>query len=282
MGSRADRAEQRTEAQLARESKRAEKGRISVGILSTLTSPRQWTKPQFSMPMVTAEHELEPIGEFRGRQWFAHKKYGELQERPKLLTDRDALPDTVIVETTVDGERAWRAFDLAAPGTLDGLRRTPARAPKPPAPHRGIDALEMTYLGQSQPERIVAFAARESMISPLSKTGTAPLVKPSEPPARGAVAVIARLHKAGAVLHLSTDRQHVILTASGGRPTAGMVELFEAAQPLIKAYMLGGPLLCVVADHAKGQDPTATTILVGGCPSCDLHASEPILAKGAA
>lgn len=233
----------------------------------------EWTKPSFDMPMIIGKRDLEPLGEFRGRQWYRHKT-GELQERPGTLSDRDILPNTVILEIEVDGERRWRAFDVSAPGTFEGLRRTPVRGPKPPAPHRGIDALAMTHLGQSQPERIVAFDSGSKLAS-LSPLGSAPAVKPAQPPARGAEAVIERLRKAGAGVYLSTDRQHVILTSSGGRPAAGVVELFAAAQPLILAHLLGGPLLCTVNDHRKGDDPTAVTLLVGGAPACARHASEP-------
>lgn len=245
--------------------------------LQTLITGRtpSWSKPSFDMPHPIGAQELKPIGESRGRQWFAHKKYGELQERPKTLDSREILPDTVIVEIEVDGERRWRAFDVHAPGTFERLTTTPVRAPKAPPPHRGVDALQTTFLGRAQPERIVAFAGRDSLISPLSPVATPPNIKPAQPAARGAEAVIARLLKAGAGLHLSTDRQHVILTASGGTPAPGVVELFTAAQPLIKAHMLGGPLLCVVGDHAKGDDPTAVTLLVGGTPACTRHASVP-------
>ena len=258
-----------------------------TSILTKITrSPQAWSKPQFDMPHVIGAHELQPIGELRGRQWFSHKKFGELQERPKTLSSRDVLPDTVVAETEIDGERRWRSFDVAAPGTLEGLRRIPVRSPKDPAPHRGIDALALTHLGQPQPERIVAFdRPANGVYGPLSKAASPPTIKPAQPPARGAEAVIARLHKAGAGLYLSTDGAHVILTVFGGRATAGMVELFEAAQPLLLAHLRGGPLLCVVADHGKGDDPTAVTLLVGGTPACQRHATEMYVAtdaKGAA
>lgn len=238
---------------------------------------KTWSPPQFSMPHPIPEREVDDfIGEVRGAKWYRHR-LGELREEPKLLSDRDILPDRVVVEIEVDGERAWRTFSVHAPGTFERLTATPVRGPKPPAPHRGIDALAMTFLGRSQPERIVAIRGPEAAIpNPLTRSAAAPNIKPAQPAARGAEAVIARLSKAGAILHLSTDRQHVILTSSGGRPGPGVVELFTAAEPLIRAYMLDGPLLCVAGPHGKGQDPTATTLLVGGCPSCDHHASEPI------
>lgn len=251
---------------------------VATAIRTRITrGPEAWVRPELSMPKVLASKDLEPLGQDlrTGRYWYKHATLGELAERLKPLNSTEHLPDLPMVEEEIDGERAWRVMDLYAPGSFARLAESPVRAPKPPAPHRGIDAIEATFLGAPQPERIFTAATRSAAINPLSPAGTPPVIKAPEPAVRGAEAVMARLRKAGSDVHLSTDGQHVILTAPGGRPAPGVVELFSAAQPLILGYLRGDPLACSVAAHGKTDNPAAVTLLIGGAPACARHASDP-------
>jgi hypothetical protein len=246
------------------------------GAIRTVVGRKPWTAPSFDMPRLMSEAEVSDfLGELRGSRWFRHRTLGELCERTKMLGERDVLPDRPMVQVDQDGETHWRVFDVFEPGTFARLSSTPVRAPKLPAPHRGLDALAMTFLGAGQPERIFATAARGDVLNPLSRTGTKPAIKPAEPPARGAQAIIDRLASKGLTVSLSADGQYIVPAARGGRPAAGVVELLTAMAPLILAHLRGGPLLCAVGPHRAGEDPTATSLMVAGCPSCARHMAQP-------
>lgn len=251
MGSRADRAEQRTESRMAREQRRAEKGQQTVGILSTLTG-RTWERPTFEMPMLTPERDLTFLGTDRGgRRWFAHKRYGELVEGRTVDATRQELPNSVLVE--ID-HNTFRLFgNVSAPGTFERLTNTVDRPVRPPKPHRPVDALGHLFLTAPRPERIAA--------SPQAVT-----VRAAEDQARGPAAILERLSRAGATVRLSTDRLDLVVTTSGGILGAGVLELIDRAGPLLVAHLNGEPLACTVSKH-KGS-VLATTFALGGAPWC--------------
>lgn len=224
-----------------------------------------WQKPQFNMPMLVKPSDIEYLGrDQRGREWHRHRKYGELTLRGGLLDDSfDVLPETVIVEAEAGGKRGYQAFDLHAPGTYERFINTLLRTPKPKPAPRPVDRLGSVFLAERIPERIFASAARRAE----SLTGTspsAPVIKSAAPPARGAEAVIARLARNGATVALSVDRAQLVVSCVGGSPGPGVVELVEAAGPLMLAYLQGSPLQCDVTKHTA----EATTFALGGAPWC--------------
>jgi hypothetical protein len=252
---------------------------ISTTVREALVGkPKAWEPPQFDMPILLAERELEDyLGDLGGSRWYRVKRWGgaELAEGQRK-GDRDTLPDGPVLQVVDEnGRTAWRTFHVHEPGTYQRLVSTPLRAPKPPEPFRGLDAVAATFLGAPRPEKILSLPARGDFPNPLSRAVPAPIVKPAEPAAGGVEMIIERLKAAGTVVRLSDDRQYIVPTSRGGRPGPGVVELLLTAGPLILAYLRGGPLLCVVGPHRPGDDPQATTLLAGGCPSCARHVAEP-------
>jgi hypothetical protein len=252
MGSRADRAAQRTESQLARDWRRAEKGQSTVGLLSTLTGPRQWEAPSFDMPALTNPADLKPLGTDRmGRKWFSHKKYGEMVETAELEASWQPIPNSVIVEV---GRDLFRTFaPPVAPGTYDRLMNAAIRVPRPPAAHRPVDAIGLLFLGRARPERV---AASMKTID----------IRPAEGPVRGAAQILDRLKRAGATVRLATDKLALVVTTSGGHLGPGVLELVDRTAPLLVAHLNGSPLACTVSKHKTPA--LATTYALGGAPWC--------------
>ena len=76
---------------------------------------RKWRKPDLAQPTLIDARDLVPLGEYRGRAWFASKRYGEL-----------ATSNTL-------GERDEPAGGRLSPGphdsgSADGRTATDARA----------------------------------------------------------------------------------------------------------------------------------------------------------
>ena len=63
------------------------------------------------------------------------------------------------------------------------------------------------------------------------------------------------------------DGINLVVSTPAGRLAPGVLELVEAAWPLLLAELLGHPLKCAVSDH-KGKPPAATTMALGGAPWC--------------
>jgi hypothetical protein len=286
MGSKHRRLEEAADRRLSREQKgqtSTMNARTAFGRITGLASG-PWQKPTFEMPHQMAEADVTDfLGDLRGARWYAHRKLGELAERPKMLNDRDVLPDLPIIQVDEDGQTRWRVFDVFQPGTFERLSNTAVRLPRPTKPQRAFDALALVWLAAPQPEVIVSPTGAR-VLGPIGPKPNS-YIKPPQPAARGAEAILRRLASKGVMVALSADGQYLVPSSPGGRPGPGVIELLTTAAPLLLAHLKGGPLLCAVGPHRKGEDPTATTLLVGGCPACPRHVADPIEAvesRGAA
>lgn len=254
MGSHAERMEQRTERQLARDEKRAEKGQTStMSLLANLTGNRPWTRPTFEMPMLISARDLAPLGADRmGRQWFSHKKYGEVVELPVIDTTRQEIPNSLVVEVDRDH---YRHFGTPLePGTYERLMNTAPRAQRAPKPSRPVRGLVGVYLADERPERVYGSHAAVSII-------------PQSSAVLNGEEAIARLKHAGASnVRLSTDRQDLVVTFPGGVPAPGVVELVERAKPEILAYLREDKPACTAWNH-KTPRPAVGRVL-GGAWAC--------------
>jgi hypothetical protein len=226
-----------------------------VNALSTLIrgQSKPWERPVFDMPALTSERDLTFLGADRGgRRWFSHKRYGEMAEGPIVDASRQELPNSVLVEIGPDKYRLYGS--LSAPGTYQRLTSMAVRAPKPPKPHRPVDALGHLWL-----------------VAPRSQRPSATVVggRGAEPePAAGPAGILERLAQAGATVRLSTDRTALVTTTSGGALGPGILELVDRVGPMLVAHLNGTPLACTVSKHDR---PTpATTYALGGAPWCGI------------
>lgn len=252
MGSRAARAEQRTEAQLAREIRRAQKGRSTVGLLSTLTGPRQWERPEFEMPMPTMALDMKELGVDRGgRHWFSHKKYGECIEGQLIDATNQVLPNSLIVEVGPDKFRSFGSW--AAPGTFERLVNTPGRAPIQPKPLKAIDMRELYAPTRSRPQRIIA-------------STSAVRVRSAVEPAKGPAGILGDLAGAGINVALAADREHLAVSTQGGILLPDLTGVVDTFDRLLVAYLRGAPLACEVNEHKRPVE--AVTVIVGGAAAC--------------
>lgn len=235
-----------------------------------------WKKPELDHPAAIKQSDLEELlGTARGRQWYRTKRWNgaELSERPALLNDRATLPDLPVLQVEKDGRTYWRTFEISPPGTFAGLDRVfVRRAPTLPKAHRPVDLLGLAWLAERQPERIFApvtgGAGGEAAVlgAALRKGGVRPDIRPAQPPARGAEAILERLRGAKAEVRLSASGDRLVVTASDGRPQAGVVELVNMAERLLIGYLRGAPVPCEVTNH-KTPVP-AVTIVLGGAAAC--------------
>jgi hypothetical protein len=268
MGSEHRRRERAADKALQREQRKSERKPSTMNPLSTLLArnAKPWTKPSFEMPMLMPESELDPLGQFSGVSWFEHRKYGELSEEPRELTDRDILPSALLCEyRDEEGERRYRVFKVHEPGTLERLKSMPIRKPKPPPAAKPVDALALTWLGRRLPEQIVVGRGHERSMPIGLGPETSFAMKPSKPAPRGPEAVLERLAAKHTEVVVANGR--LVPVCPGGVPPAGVLELLEASEPLVLPYKRDGKAPdCLVTAH---KTPTlAVTVAVGGVPWC--------------
>jgi hypothetical protein len=247
------RLERQADRRLEREHRKA--GNSTVN-LSTLIgrSQKEWTRPTFEMPALTNPASLTPLGELRGRKWWRHASYGELEERPDTLRDDDpALPFSVIVQDDSTGEWRYRTFAIHAPGTFERLSNpTTRRRARPAPPHRPVDSLAGLHL-----------------IMPMTP-GMATIAPGPRSAVRGPEAILARLAAKGATVSLSVDGSALVVESAGGRPHPGVPELVKESAPLLVGHLRGEPLRCTAGKH-KGEAPAAVTVVLGGAVACAAH-----------
>jgi len=212
--------------------------------------PKPWERPQFEQPMPTSPTSLTPLGEIRGRRWWQHAQYGELEENLVTIRDDDrSLPSSVIVHDDSTGERRWRTFSIHAPGTFERRVNAPLRGTKQVPPDLPVDALAHLHLMATMSQ------------------GRATWTGGSRPPVRGPEQILARLKANGATVSLSSDRTTIEVASSGGRPAPGVMELAKESAPLLVPFLKGSPATCTNSRH-RGQPRDAVT-LSGGTPTCD-------------
>jgi hypothetical protein len=242
------RMEERADRRLAREHRLTERTNSTMNVISSILSrsTKAWERPVWTTPMVTPASALAPLGrDFRGRKWFSHRGF-ELVERPKLLDEeRDILPDGIIVPIDDETGRRFRQFDVMAPGSYAAATVVSVRQPKPPRAHRPIDALAHLFTRNTA----------------VMRGGDHAIAPPAGP-----AAMLAALARDGAQVGLSTDRETLIVSTSGGRLIPGVLELVDRAAPLLLSYLRGEPLSCTATKH-KTPEP-AISIALGGTPAC--------------
>jgi broad specificity phosphatase PhoE len=244
---------------------------ISTSVRQAITGkPQPWERPSFDMPITLSESELEDyLGEARGSSWYRVKRWGgaELAEGQRK-DDQAALPDGPVVQTSDEvGRREWRTFAVHEAGTYLRLTTMPLRRPPKPAPaHRPVDLLGFASLADRKPELVIAPPSGPSMLAPPKRPG--PYIRPPEPPARGAEAILDRLQRAGAEVRLSASGNHLVVMASDGRPRPGVVELVNLTERLLVGYLSGQPAACEVSAH-KTSVPAVTAVL-GGALACAM------------
>jgi hypothetical protein len=219
----------------------------------------------YSQPTPIAAGDLIELGSWRGSRWFSHPRHGDLREGP-TVDGFGILPSSLVIEFIDGSDRYWRTFEAFEAGTFETLAADTPRPPRPAKPHRPIDALSLAWLADRHPERIFAAAPRPGPIGPIGR-GSPIDIRPGEPPARGAEAIIARLARSGTEVRLAADRRHIVVTAPGGRPGPGVVELVNLAERLLVGHLLGGaPVACEVTAHPTPVP--AVTVLLGGALAC--------------
>jgi len=279
MGSPAERLEQRADARLAREAKR-ERHSTMTSTISTFThrEPKAWKAPEFASPLLINARDLKPLGEVRGYLWWTHPKHdGELVERPKRLTDRDVLPNRMLVQVDEKGERTYRVFDIYAPGTFVASADT--FGPPPPAPLKFVAALPAIIAPRKRPKLSARIGG--SLTSGFGDVVDArdrdPIVFGAKVRQYGPAARLAEWARRGVVVTLATDREHEVVRQRGdvlGHDPA-LLQSIRDAQPLTLPYLRGDPPpTCVVGTHAKDEDPSALSVGILGAVSCLRHAQE--------
>ncbi len=149
------------------------------------------------------------------------------------------------------------------------------RKPKPPAAVRPIDIVGLTGLLDRRPEKILALdttSERAGFAAAAlgAKAGTAPIVKPPQPAARGPEQILGRLQQAGATVSLAADGEHLVVSAARGVvPKAGVVEVIDRYQRLLAGHLKGEPVMCEIRSH-KTPKP-AVSIVLGGAAACEEH-----------
>lgn len=224
-----------------------------MGVIETLIGSRPWQPPTFDQPMPMSESSFgKPIGTDRaGRKWY-RTKWGEACELRVVDATRETLPNGPMIPL---GEERFRTFaSPVAPGSYQALMDRVARTPKPPAPDAPIDALGHLSLAEGTPQRAFGSIVGVRVIAPVE-------------PARGPKRILDRLSKKGVTVKLSADGSSLVVSASGGRPGPGVIELVDAARPLLLADLQGRPLTCTVTGH-KGKPPAAVTLALGGTAWC--------------
>lgn len=207
-----------------------------------------WTAPQLESPLLIDARSLTPLGEIKGRPWFDEKSVGELEEQGGLLSDRDILPSTVLVQTRdEDGQRAYRSFRIHAPGTYERLAGQvappPPRAPKAAGLIDGLGGIGLftRVTGDMRPSYRI----------------------------RGVEQILARLGSKGVAVRLTADRSALVMVAGDGRPA--YTDAVVAATPLLLPYLQSGALpTCQVTAHPTPVE--AITVALPGtawCGSCE-------------
>ena len=228
-------------------------------VTSTILGRKPWTAPDLTEPLLIDAGELEELGERRGSRWFAHRRYGELEQLPKVYGPLDILPNGPLTQhLDDDGERSFRAYRLHAPGTF--ATPEPVRKPRPVQPARVVDALDLAPSLAGRPERVMLPPG----ISPVAPSA----IVPPKPARRGPESILRVLRSKGIECHLAATGE-LYATAHGGKAMASHRQLIEDARPLLTAYLAGAPLRCALAH--KGEPPEAVTLAVGGAPICADH-----------
>lgn len=274
-GSDHEKLERRADARLEREIRKVRFSTMKINSLAT--APKPWKRPHFDAPVVVKARELRPIGTLRGYRWWTlpGRIDGELCERPKRLTDADALPDGILVQHDDDGEqRTYSVFDLFAPGSFAQYEKAPPRiGPPTPAPLRLVDALPALHAPRARvkiPQRLGGSSTG------IMDGSTEPLVHAPKVRLFGVAAIVADLGRRGVVVSLATDRASVVVRSRTDilSHSASLVQFVRDAVPLLLGHLRGEPLRCTVGAHDKGIDDMAITILVGGTPACAAHLAE--------
>jgi len=279
MGSPAERLEQRADARLEREAKR-ERHSTMTSTISTFTNrePKAWKAPEFESPLLIKARDLRPLGEVRGYLWWTHPKHdGELVERPKRLTDRDVLPNRMLVQVDEKGERSYRIFDIYAPGTFAASADT--FGPPPPSPLKFAAALPAIIAPRKRPKlsNRIGGTLSSGFGDLVDARDRDPIVRQPEVRLYGAAARLADWAKRGVVVTLAADREHEVVRERNGVLShhPRLVQEMRDALPLTLPYLRGDPApTCVVGTHANGEDASAVDVGVLGAVSCLRHVQE--------
>ncbi len=200
---------------------------------------REGKRPTLGSPVLINVRDLEPLGTYRGRSWFVHRKYSELVAvRTQPITE--APPDKYVSE---DGDERT-IYDRADSGTFARLS-APVPAMPGAKPSRPVDALG----GQMLLDRQMSYGIGSEPYS-----------------IRGAANIIDRLAvKMGATVTLDTTRTALVVSGPGGQ-APGVAVLIDAARPLLVAYLRGEPVTCTVTKHETPAQ--AVTVVTGGALAC--------------
>ena len=242
---------------------------MATTITTTTDRPsRTWKPPEFEAPLLVSARDLRSLGEARGRSWWTHGRIdGELCERPERLSDRDVVPNRVVVQVDEKGgERSYRVFDVVAVGTF--ATSAAKYGPPPPAPLKFVDALAPLYAPRPRPKLGMppigsALGIMDARVKPIEHAPRTRIFGPH--------AVVRDLERRGHIVTLSTDKQSLVLQ-SRGRPLASDLALLRAAEPLVLGFLRGDPAPdCNSGEHPPKVDKSAVTCGPTGNLVCIWH-----------
>ena len=242
--------------------------------ISTFThrEPKAWKAPEFESPLLINARDLKPLGQVRGFQWFTHPKHdGELVERSKRLTDRDIIPSRLLVQVDEAGERSYRIFDIYAPGTFAASADT--FGPPPPASLKFADALPPLFAPRKRPKLSNRIGGVLGMDATVNARDRDPIVRQPRVRIYGPAAILADLARRGIVISLGTDNAALVVRHRE-KLMSDDIRTMMVAAPLIRAFLQGGTLSCVVGSHGKDESTEAVSLGLLGAACCLRHAQE--------